>query len=496
MKDWYTFCIALFACLGTFLYGFDTGIATTTIAHGSWKNYMDNPSNAIVGSVVATYIAGEAVGSIMQILIADKLGRIRFMQLQCIIVTIGCAIQTAAVHVGMFLAGRILAGIAVGALSGTVPVYLSEISPPKVRGLIGGLNGVGLAMGTMTSNWVGFAGGFAPYGQVQWRVPLALQIPWGIILFIGLATFMPNSPRQLIQKGEIDQARREFTKIRSDLHSHEVHEEFGLMKAQIEFESQREIPTLKDIWKLYRRRVLVSVSVQILTSLTGVNVVQYYQTSLYKSLGIGPKTILALAAVWGTCAFLSTTISIIFLPDRWGRRKMLLAGLAWVVVIEIYCSVMQRSFQHTDNKIGKGFAILGIYLFVVGYYSLINPVTWIYGAEVLPMSIRSRIMGVAGAAHYIVNVAVTQAGPSAFANIGENYYYVFVACCTTFFVIVYFFYPETKQKTLEEIAAAFGDRVVEVEEIQMAQEAFAIEAKAGYLAEHHEGNKDLRSSTK
>ncbi|KAJ0287009.1 hypothetical protein CBS470a_005589 [Colletotrichum nupharicola] len=227
MKDHYTILVAMFACLGTFLY------------------------------VVATYIAGEAVGAIMQILIADKLGRLRFMHLQCIIVSLGCAIQTGAVNVGMFLGGRIIAGIAVGALSGTVPIYLSEISPPKIRGLIGGLNGVGLAFGTMTSNWVGFAGGFAPYGQAQWRVPLGLQIPWGIVLFTGLITFMPNSPRQLIQRGRVEEARHEFTRIRSDLQSHVVQEEFGLMKAQIEFELQREIPTFKEIWKTYRRRVLV-----------------------------------------------------------------------------------------------------------------------------------------------------------------------------------------------------------------------------------------------
>lgn len=146
---------------------------------------------------------------------------------------------------------------------------------------------------------------------------------------------------------------------------------------------------------------------------------------------------------------------------------MLLAGVAWVIVVEIYCAIMQRAFQNTDNRVGKGFAILGIYLFAVGYCklthpsfpavtninitdSLINPVTWIYGAEVLPISIRSKIMGVATAAHYIVNVGVTQAGPSAFATIHEYFYYVFVGCCSVFFVIIYLYYPETKQKTLEE----------------------------------------------
>ncbi|KAG8625774.1 hypothetical protein KVT40_006175 [Elsinoe batatas] len=444
------------------MYGFDTGIATTTIAHQSWVEYMGRPSNGLTGAVVSTYIAGEALGSIGQILLLDKLGRSRFMQLACIIVTIGTVIQTASVNIGMFLAGRIIAGIAVGALSGTVPIYLSEIGSPKTRGLIGGLGGVGLSAGTMTANWVGFAGGYAPYGQVQWRVPLAIQIPWGIILFVGLMTFMPNSPRQLIQKGHIEEARRELFKIRSDLSDEEVHKEFEIMRGQIQYEMERKIPTFKEMFKIYRRRVSVCIAVQIMTSLTGVNVIQV--PTLYKSLGITWQMILALAAVWGTCAFVSNTIAVRYLPDRWGRRKMLLTGLTYVILTEIYCAVMQRQFQNTNNRVGKGFAILGIYIFVVCYYSLINSVTWLYGAEVVPMFIRSKMVGASAFAHYVVNVGVTQAGPSAFASIGENYYYVFVGCCSVYLGLVYFYFPETNQKTLEEIAAAFGDKVVEIKD--------------------------------
>lgn len=242
---------------------------------------MNNPSKGMTGAVVAVYIAGEAVGSILQILVADVLGRIHFMQLACIIVTIGCAVQTGAINIGMLLAGRVIAGIGVGALSGTVPIYLSEISAPKTRGFIGGLGGVGLSAGTMTANWVGFAGSFAPYGSSQWRLPLGLQLPWGVLLFAGLSTFMSNSPRQLIQKGKIEEARREFTRIRSDLESHEAAEEFRLMKGQIEYEMERDIPSYRDIWRLYRHRVLVSIGIQIMTSITGVNVIQVSSFSLY-----------------------------------------------------------------------------------------------------------------------------------------------------------------------------------------------------------------------
>jgi len=162
--DWYTFGVALFAAIGTFLFGFDTGIATTTIAHESWIKYMGEPSKGLTGAVVSVYIAGEAGGALTQTFIGDRLGRIRFMQMMCVVVTIGTTIQTAAVNMGMFLGGRVIAGYAVGGMVATVPIYLSEISAPHQRGLIGGISGCGISFGTMVSNWVGMACGYASSG--------------------------------------------------------------------------------------------------------------------------------------------------------------------------------------------------------------------------------------------------------------------------------------------------------------------------------------------
>ncbi|KAI4728131.1 putative MFS monosaccharide transporter [Aureobasidium sp. EXF-10728] len=259
MGLWYTFGIALFAAIGTFLFGFDTGIATTTIAHQSWIDYMDHPSKGLTGAVVAVYIAGEALGALTQTAVGDRLGRLRFMQALCVVVTIGTVIQTASVNIGMFLAGRVLAGFAVGGLVGTVPIYLSEISSPQHRGLIGGISGCGIAFGTMMSNWVGFACSYASYGPTQWRLPLGMQVPWGVILFCGLATFMPDSPRQLLRIGRVDDARREFLKIRRDLGGQAAGQEFALMKAQIEYEVEREVKSYKEIFRLFRHRAFVWV---------------------------------------------------------------------------------------------------------------------------------------------------------------------------------------------------------------------------------------------
>lgn len=109
------------------------------------------------------------------------------------------------------------------------------------------------------SNWVGYACSYAPYGPIQWRLPLGIQIPWGIIMFVGLSTFMPNSPRQLIRIGKIDGARTEFSRIRRGGNTLEVEEEFTLMQAQIEYEMEREITSYREIFQLFRSRVLVYV---------------------------------------------------------------------------------------------------------------------------------------------------------------------------------------------------------------------------------------------
>jgi Sugar (and other) transporter len=109
----------------------------------------------------------------------------------------------------------------------------------------------------MMSNWVGYACGFAPYGAAQWRLPLGLQIPFGAILYVGLITFMPDSPRQLVRAGKIEGARLEFEKIRRELKNQELEQEFSFMRTQIEYEMRGEITSYVEIFKSFKQRMLV-----------------------------------------------------------------------------------------------------------------------------------------------------------------------------------------------------------------------------------------------
>ncbi|CAE6517111.1 unnamed protein product [Rhizoctonia solani] len=373
----------------------------------------------------------------------------------------------------------------------TVPVYNSEISPPQHRGLLVGLSGQLIGMGSLVANWVGYASSYAPESakNFRWRFPLAMQIPPGLIVFAGI-WFLPYSPRWLITQGRESEAYSALKRLMgSDDETFEV--EFNRMKEQIKLEKAREVKSFSEIWKRYRRRVLVSVAVQTCTSLSGVNVINYYQTILYAGVGITGKTVLLLSGAYGTLGPLVNLVSL-WKVDSWGRTRSLFWGavglvidLTLVMVLTrfyagttnavgqgfviafIFCytyltlvMILTRFYAGTTNAVGQGFVIAFIFCYTVIYYLGFNSVTWIYGAEVLPVHIRSKGNALAAFSHFIFNIAVNQAAPTAFVNIGYRFYALFIALNLCTAIIVWAYFPETKGLSLEEIAVLFGDEVV------------------------------------
>ncbi|VDB89888.1 unnamed protein product [Peniophora sp. CBMAI 1063] len=478
----YSVVLGCFAGLGSFLFGYDTGIITTSIAQPSFKDYMHNPNPAWTGAIVATYIAGEVIGALAQSAIGDSLGRKRFMGLMCIIITFGTSIQTGAHNFSMFLAGRILTGIAGGALNGTVPMYNVEISPPEIRGFVAGMSGLMIIAGTCTANWVGYVCGYAGYGQFQWCFPLAMQIPPGVILLISLCTFLPESPRWLILKGQDERAYSTFAKITGSVSLSETRHAFEDMREQVLYEQRHEVKSLREAWYRYRKRVFIAIAVTGMTPLTGVSVIAYCGSSLQYNIIRTALTLLFpdrpnhtlssfrhrrsdRAPDVGSLRYRGLPCQCNISPSCGvGRVTMLKVALPSVMGILIYSAIMGHFFNAGEDKIGKGFAILGLYLFTFTYYLGINSTTWIYGVEVLPVSLRNIVTGWAAATHFLFNISVSEAGPTAFANIRENYYYVFAAATAVFSLFVYVYCPETKGRSLEAIAESFGDKVVTLDD--------------------------------
>ncbi|KAG8781887.1 hypothetical protein FRC12_021421 [Ceratobasidium sp. 428] len=455
----YTVLCAIFVSVGSYLFGYDSGVLTTTIAQDSFKTYFNHPSQAITSALVSTYIAGEAIGACFAAWSGDALGRKHTIAIAAGIATVGTVLQTAAVHIGMLICGRIVTGIAVGCMILTVPVYNSEISPPKHRGLLVGFSGQLIGVGSLVANWVGFASSYAPdrIKDFRWRFPLAMQVPPGLIVLIGI-WFLPYSPRWLITQGREREAYEALKQLLGD-EGEEFEVEFIRMKEQLKLEKEKEVRSIFDLWKRYRRRVLVSVAVQTCTSLSGVNVIGYYQTILYAGVGITGKTVLLLSGVYGTLGPLMNLVSL-WKVDTWGRTRSLFWGAIALVIDLTLVMVLTRFFAGTTNIVGQGFVIAFIFCYTMIYYLGFNSVTWIYGAEVLPMHIRSKGNALAAFSHFVFNIAVNQAAPTAFARVGYKFYSLFIALNLCTAVIVWAYFPETKGLSLEEIAVLFGDEVV------------------------------------
>ncbi|CAE6476405.1 unnamed protein product [Rhizoctonia solani] len=458
----YTLLCAIFVSVGSYLFGYDSGVMTTTIAQDSFKEYFDHPSQSIIGALVSTYIAGEAIGACFAAWSGDALGRRHTITIAAATATVGTVIQTASVHIGMLLCGRIITGMAVGCMVLTVPVYNSEISPPQHRGLLVGLSGQLIGVGSLVANWIGYASSYAPESakDFRWRFPLAMQIPPGLIVLAGI-WFLPYSPRWLITQGRESEAYSALKRLMgSDDENFEgMSVEFNRMKEQIKLEKAREVKSISQLWRYYRRRVLVSVAVQTCTSLSGVNVIGYYQTILYASIGITGKTVLLLSGAYGTFGPIANLISL-WKVDSWGRTRSLFWGAIALVIDLTLVMTLTKFYAGTDNSVGQGFIIAFIFCYTFIYYLGFNSVTWTYGAEVLPVHIRSKGNALAAFSHFVFNIAVNQAAPTAFATIGYRFYALFIALNLCTAVMVWAYFPETKGLSLEEIADLFGDEVV------------------------------------
>lgn len=255
----------------------------------------------MIGAIVSTYSGGQGVGNLAGGYLGDLLGRKKTIWLASTLALIGAILQTAAVNIEMFLVGRIVAGFAVGLVYAVSSIYNAEIAPPKIRGITVGLQTQLISIGYATSNWIGLFGSFA-VGNAQWRIPLGIQCVPAVILIIGLF-WLPESPRWLIQKGRYDAAKAVIERLHSDIGAdmNFAEREFEQIRQQIDFE--REV-TIKSWWALfikpsYRRRLLLGIGLQVFLQTTGVNVVNYYQTSLFSGVGITGRDVLWVSAGYG-----------------------------------------------------------------------------------------------------------------------------------------------------------------------------------------------------
>lgn len=164
-------------------------------------------------------------------------------------------------------------------------------------------------------------------------------------------------------RGASEKARTMFLRLRPDLDTYDAQREFSRIRAQIDYERVRcRKLTIKELWHMLRCRILVAFVAGIIPSLTGAQVVGYYQIRLYEGLGIALRFRLILAGIYASICFIAIVITDKLVIDTWGRRNLMIFGLVGVIVANIYTSIMNWQYQFSTNAVGKGFAVGGLYL--------------------------------------------------------------------------------------------------------------------------------------
>ncbi|KAH8799147.1 general substrate transporter [Xylogone sp. PMI_703] len=458
----YAYFCAFFVGIGSLLWGYDSGIFGTAQAQTYFEDKF-HPSSAMLGGIISVYTAGGAVGCLCSGWIGNQYGRRGTIQIGAIIAAIGTTIQTAAVNTAMLIVGRLIAGLAIGIIYFAIPQFQSEIAPASHRGFFVGLHAQFIGFGYAISNWIGF-GVYYGHGQFTFRFPVGLQIFWALLLLVG-SLFLPRSPRWLIEKGRYEEAKNTMVRLRaSHTDSDYLEKEFTQMRDQIEYEAEQEETTLMGILRKpsYRKRLILGCLIQVGQQICGISAINYYQTVMYKTLGISGATVLALAGVWGLTGPLANIFCLLWIIDRVKRRTLFLCGsIAMAIDIAIVQAIV-AVYSGGDNKVANGIGIFFLIMFGVLFSLSWNSGAPVYTTEIFPTQIRALGGAISTFWSFVIQVVLAQASPTALQNVGWRYYFFFITCNLTSAILVFFFLPETHGVSLEEISEVFGDPFISI----------------------------------
>ncbi|KAJ1881522.1 hypothetical protein LPJ57_001561 [Coemansia sp. RSA 486] len=371
----------------------------------------------------------------------------------------------------MLICGRFIAGLGVGCLSMTVPVFQSEIAPAHIRGRLVSLQQWAITWGLLVAYWIDYGCHFIK-SDASWRIPIGIQIVPALILFVSMI-FMPYSPRWLVDNDRVDEAHKVLANLRAggDKNNDEVVEELEEIKEAVRIDRETAVRSYMELLRFpIRRRVILGVVIQILQQLTGINVVMYYASTIFRQSGLsGNNASLLAQGINGVVNMLATIPAILWI-DRWGRRKTLMFGSLGCGVTYFIQAVATGATQNktvdengdVDLNMPDGpsyLVIVMMYLFVISFAMSWGPIGWIYPSEIFPMRIRSKANSITTASNWLFNFIIGLVAPILIKKITWGLDLIFAIIMFAAIGIIYVFFPETKNRNLEDMEVIFTGSV-------------------------------------
>ncbi|MFZ0736514.1 MAG: sugar porter family MFS transporter [Candidatus Acidiferrales bacterium] len=436
--------VSWISALAGLLFGYDTGVISGAILFVQKDFALTTFQEEVV---VAAVLLGAVVGAIFGGKLADRFGRRTVLMQVAVLFTIG-AIGTALAPGTVWLAiGRVVVGVAIGVASFTAPLYISEVSPPNVRGRLVSLNQLMITIGIVVS----YLADYALAGASAWRWMFALAAIPAIVLFIGLL-FLPESPRWLMSRSLGDQARALLERIRE---STDVEKELTEIAASL---NQQEGSWRELLGASLRPALIVGIGLAVFQQFTGINTVIYYAPTIFQFAGLHSASAAILATVGVGVVNVLLTIVALRLLDRVGRRPLLLYGLVGMI---ISLGVLGFAFLSPSlSDVVAWVAVISVAVYVACFAIGLGPVFWLMIAEIYPLKIRGRAMSVATVANWGSNLVVALTFLSLLHALGRAWtFWLYGIVGVLAWIFVYKMVPETKGRTLEEIEAHWRTHV-------------------------------------
>ncbi len=430
----YVLYLAAAAALGGLLFGFDIAIITGA---GPFLTEHFRLNDLSLGVAFSSLLFGCVIGSAAAGRVTDRYGRRKILLWVAVVFALTSIATGLAPNFALFLSARFLGGIAVGGASILSPMYVSEVSPPTIRGRMGALYQLSIILGILISYAINYL--LRNAGPSNWRwMFLTGAVP--ALFFLLLLLRAPETPRYLMIAGRPAEAFRILERIAGP---RQAEFEVSEIRASLSRKQNRWRDLLdRDV----RPAVLVGFCLAILIHISGINTIIDYAPAIFQSAGWKIDAALFSTFIVGLTNLAFTLVSF-WIIDRFGRKPLYVAGslgmAAALVGLTIVCSL----------GLFQGWIVLVLVLaYLACFASCIGPVFWTLVPEIFPNHIRGTAMTVPVLTQWIANALVVLFFPLAFNRVGKSATFAFLAVASIAQAIfTVFFVPETKNKPLEEI---------------------------------------------
>lgn len=420
---WFVVLSCMMAAMGGVIFGYDIGITGGVTSMEPFlekffpkvyrkmkedteiSNYCKFDSQLLTSFTSSMYVAG-FIASFFASSITKAFGRKPSILLGGAAFLAGAALGGAAFNVYMLIFGRVLLGVGVGFANQAVPLYLSEMAPPRYRGAINNGFQFSIGIGALSANLINY-GTEKIKGGWGWRISLALAAVPATILTLG-AVFLPETPNSLIQlTDDTERAKLMLQRVRG---TEDVQAELDDLIKASSISKTVEHPFKNIIKRKYRPQLVMAIAIPFFQQVTGINVIAFYAPILFRTIGLGESASLMSSVVTGIVGTGSTFISMLVV-DKLGRRALFIFGGVQMLVSQIMVGGIMAAQLGDHGGVGEGYAyvvLILICVYVAGFGWSWGPLGWLVPSEIFPLEIRSAGQSIVVAVSFLFTFIVAQ----------------------------------------------------------------------------------------